>query len=288
MGEEEDLNVTLDALISKERRSRLPAGRGVGKRARETRGPPRDRRRRERRRSFGSPRERRSRRPGRRPRPRSYEEVGDADETWENDRYDERYGASARSKGRNKISTKAITARRRERDRDRDRDYDNDRSRDIMREPSSFTTRSGLQVSVGGNMMNPDLATSIQINGLHTNVSQADLWEILNKYGALKYVYIMYKEDGKTPSGSGRACFQQVADARKAVEDLRDATIDGVPIRITFLGDAGAELEGQRKSFRSRAAAVESEEEVEEGDGSRRRNRTYRRSQQINVKEEQY
>lgn len=269
MGEEEDLNITLDALISKERRSRAP----VGKRVREPRGiPSRDRRRGPRRSSFGgSPRERRRRarpRRGRRP-------LEEEAETWENDRYDERYGASARMKDKNKLLTKG---RRRDRDRDRERDYDFDRERDIMREPSSFTTRSGLQVSVGGNMMNPDLATSIQINGLHTNVSQADLWEILNKYGALKYVYIMYKEDGKTPSGSGRACFQQVADARKAVEDLRDATIDGVPIRITFLGDAGAEIE-PRKSFRTGRQAAGSDEEVEEVRSSRRRRG--RRSEQM-------
>jgi len=265
MTEEEDLNVTLDALISKERKSRIPSGRGVGKRAREPRGAPRDRRRRPARRSsYGSPRERRRGRPSRRPR-RSMEDM----DTWENDRYDEKYGSISRSRRRN-----------RDDDRDRDRDYDFDRSKDVMREQSSFTTRSGLQVSVGGSMMNPDLATSIQINGLHTNVSQADLWEILNKYGALKYVYIMYKEDGKTPSGSGRACFQQVADARKAVEDLRDATIDGVPIRITFLGDAAVEEAPRRKSFRT-TREVGSDDDFEEDSSRQRRNRTFRRSQQV-------
>lgn len=267
MAEEEDLNITLDALISKERRSRRP--RGVGKRPRRER-PMRRESARRRGRPTREPRRRSSFGGSRR---RSLNER--LDETWDNDMYDDKYGGSSRS-----FSSRP---RRRE-DRDRDRDYDFEKS---SREPSSFTTRSGLQVSVGGNMINPDLKTSIQINGLHTNVSQADLWEILNKYGALKYVYIMYKEDGKTPSGSGRACFQQASDARKSVEDLRDATIDGVPIRITFLGEAGADPERGR-SFKTSSRYYDDDEtgdvkdEMDEEGSRRGRNRTMaRRSQQV-------
>lgn len=55
------------------------------------------------------------------------------------------------------------------------------RNERVQREPSSFTTKSGLQVNVGGSSVNPDLKTSIQINGLHSNVSQDDLMEILSK-----------------------------------------------------------------------------------------------------------
>jgi len=110
-------------------------------------------------------------------------------------------------------------------------------------------------VNVGGSSVNPDLKTSIQINGLHSNVSQDDLMEILSKYGAMKYAYVMFKEDGKTPSGSGRACYQRAQDARDAVEDLKDATIDGVSIRITFLGDAISSPSSSRRNFSTRGGS---------------------------------
>jgi len=235
----EALDTTLDELIKSERSDRRKGrGRGMGKRNRaggaRGRGGGRGGRRSGGRRGRG----RTNRRPIR-------NRASNIDDSWQNDRY-------------NEMSGSRFSPRRNERVQ--------------QREPSSFTTKSGLQVNVGGNMANPDLKTSIQINGLHSNVSQDDLMEILSKYGALKYAYVMYKDDGKTPTGSGRACFQRASNAREAVEDLKDATIDGVSIRITFLGDA-VSSSSSRRNFRTNSGRNrdnEDDEQMEEEPRTRR------------------
>jgi len=95
--------------------------------------------------------------------------------------------------------------------------------------------------------------------------------EILTKYGALKYAYVMLKEDGKTPSGSGKACYQRASDARDAVEDLKDATIDGVNIRITFLGDAVSSPSSSKRNFRTTSRRDRDRDDGEEMDEEPRR-----------------
>merc|ERR1712096_313099 len=97
-------------------------------------------------------------------------------------------------------------------------------------------TKSGLQVSVRSGSNNPDLPCSVQINGLHSNVQSEDLREILQKYGNVKYAYITYNDNNES-NGVGRACFAKAEYATAAVKDLRDATIDGVAIKITYLGN---------------------------------------------------
>merc|ERR1719198_1580858 len=212
-----DMNLTLDDLITKEVKSRR-GGVGKGRRGRG-RG----------RRSGGFFNNRSSR------------------DSWQNDKYTERFSSSRRT------YTSASSRPR----------------RNTNRQPESFTTKSGLQVHVGGNAasgISPDLLTSIQINGLHANVNQDDLHEILSKYGPLKYVYVALKSDGKSPSGLGRACYQQAEDAKKAVADLQDASIDGIPIRITFLGDVGDMSNNTGRSFTTgrRTTRYDDDEDMEE------------------------
>jgi len=118
------------------------------------------------------------------------------------------------------------------------------------REPETFTTKSGLQVAVGVTG-NPDLQTSVQIKGLHTGVSSDDLREILSKYGTVKFAYVVFKEDG-TSNRIGRGCFYQEDAARKAAGDLDNATIDGIDISATWLGESADNYSDRRRGDRSR------------------------------------
>jgi len=232
MGDEDEFaNTTLDDLINKEVSSRK---RGVGKRFNRGRGRGRGRgafRRRGRgrrnlrpsSRSFRGFGGRRRGRGGRNNFSRRRERDNDEPE-WRNDKYEERFHGSARNR----------TQERR------------------RREPENFTTKSGLQVSVGSGSSNPDLGSSVQINGLHSNVQSEDLREILQKrYGTVKYAYITYDDNGES-NGVGRACFAKAEYAKAAVKDLQDATIDSVAIKITYLGGGYESGRDRRNNFTSR------------------------------------
>jgi len=95
----------------------------------------------------------------------------------------------------------------------------------------TFTTKNGLEVK-GGN----DINTSIRVSGLHGNVSIDDIREIFQKYGAILYSYLINRPDG-TPSGTARVCYSTPKEAMVASISLEGATIDGVPVQVTFLGN---------------------------------------------------
>jgi len=174
---------------------------------------------------------------------------------WRNDKYEERFHGSATS-SRTRTSQRERTSRR---------------------EPENFTTKSGLQVSTGSGSSNPDLGSSVQINGLHTNVQAEDLREILQKYGTVKYSYILYDDNGDS-KGVGRACYAKAEYAKAAVKDLQDATIDSVAIKITYLGggyDGGRETRNNFTSRRGRGGRDEkdSDTDMEDDNNERRRPR---------------
>lgn len=100
---------------------------------------------------------------------------------------------------------------------------------------------------------NPDLATSVQLNNLHSNVGAEDLREIMSKYGPVKFCYLLHGDDNE-PLGVGRACFCKAESAKKAADDLKDATVDGVKIKITFLGDTGFPEEDNSRNISTRSS----------------------------------
>jgi len=266
MGEDDKtLNVSLDDIINKEITSRKRGG--VGKRFSRGRGRGKSRgggfRRRGRGRANLRPRSRpfggfggrrRGGRGGRRRGGFSRRRVSSEPE-WRNDKYEERFHGSATSNSSKNYSSQTRN-----------------------REPENFTTKSGLQVSTGSGSSNPDLNSSVQINGLHSNVQSEDLREILQKYGTVKYAYITYNENNES-NGIGRACFVKGEHAKAAVKDLRDATIDGVSIKITFLGsgfDGGKERRNNFTSRRGRGGREdESDADMDDDDraDTRRRGR---------------
>jgi len=155
-----------------------------------------------------------------------------------------------RDSGRWEKNTDIRTGRDTGRDRRTPRYNSNRLETTKRREPETFTTKSGLQVAVGVTG-NPDLQTSVQIKGLHTGVSSDDLREILSKYGNVKFAYVVFKEDG-TSVRIGRGCFYQEAAARKAAADLDNATIDGIDISATWLGESADDYSDKRRGGRSR------------------------------------
>jgi len=278
MSEEDELsNTTLDDLINKEVSSRK---RGVGKRFNRGRGRGRGR---------GSFRRRGRGRRNLRPSNRSFRGFGgkrrgrggrnnfsrrrerDNDEPeWRNDKYEERFhGSVKREKSSNHFDSKygipATSSRNRTQETTR------------RREPENFTTKSGLQVSVGSGSSNPDLGSSVQINGLHSNVQSEDLREILQKYGTVKYAYITYDDNGDS-NGVGRACFVKAEYAKAAVKDLQDATIDSVAIKITYLGGGYESGRERRNNFTSRRGRGgrddrDSDTDMDDDNNDRRRGR---------------
>jgi len=94
----------------------------------------------------------------------------------------------------------------------------------------SFTTKSGLAVHKGD-----ELSTSIRVTGLHSNVTGSDLEDIFTKFGIIIHAFVSNNPDG-SPSGRGRVTFSKPQAAMKAAVALEGACIDGIPVKIQYLG----------------------------------------------------